>query len=113
MRPSNCDHRRVFVNYQAGKCTKQPVGVDTFGKIPSKIATYLQPPNLATYTSHCFRRTSATLLMDAGGDITNLKRHGGWKSTTVAEGENSFSIKLDIAKKAFGGQKNVVNDDGS
>ncbi|KAJ8918285.1 hypothetical protein NQ315_014155 [Exocentrus adspersus] len=36
-----------------------------------------------------------------GGDITTVKRHGGWKSTTVAEnyiGE-SLSSKMAIAEK--------------
>lgn len=40
----------------------------------------------AEYTGHCLRRTSATLLIDGGADITSLKRHGGWKSASVAEG---------------------------
>lgn len=55
------------------------------------------------------RRTSATLLVDSGGDITSLKRHGGWKSTKVAEGyiENSIQSKLEIANKILGGGKAV------
>jgi hypothetical protein len=38
------------------------------------------------------RNYSATLLADSGTDITCVKRHGGWKSTSVAEGylENSI-----------------------
>ena len=56
-------------------------------------------PNSNLYTGHCFRRSSATLLVDAGGDITTLKRHGGWKSTTVAEGyiEESIQNKMQIS----------------
>ncbi|KAJ8914344.1 hypothetical protein NQ315_011332 [Exocentrus adspersus] len=38
------------------------------------------------YTGHCFRRTSASLLADSGASIDVLKRHGGWKSASVAEG---------------------------
>lgn len=37
------------------------------------------------YTGHCFRPTSATILVDAGNDITFLKRHSEWKATAVAE----------------------------
>lgn len=39
------------------------------------------------------------MLVDAGGDITSLKRHGGWKSTTVAEGyiDESLQNKLKIS----------------
>ena len=46
-------------------------------------------------------QTSATLLVDNGGDITSLKRHGGWKSTSVAEGyvEESLTNKKQTALK--------------
>ena len=37
------------------------------------------------YTSHCFRRSAATNLADAGVSFINLKRHGQWKSDSVAE----------------------------
>ncbi|KAJ8912814.1 hypothetical protein NQ315_014397 [Exocentrus adspersus] len=58
----------------------------TFGKIPSIIAKYLGLSDPDKYTGHCMRRTSATLLAEAGASMTMLKRHGGWKSTSVAEG---------------------------
>jgi integrase len=44
------------------------------------------------YTGHSLRRTSATLLVDEGGDLTTLKRHGGWRSSFVAEGYIEESI---------------------
>ncbi|KAJ8982961.1 hypothetical protein NQ317_005279 [Molorchus minor] len=49
------------------------------------------------------RRSSATLLADAGVDITTIKRHAGWKSTTVAEGyvENSIENKTKIANQVL------------
>ena len=37
------------------------------------------------YTSHCFRRSAATNPADAGVSFINLKRHGQWKSDSVAE----------------------------
>jgi len=37
------------------------------------------------YTFHSFRRSGATTLADSDLDITNLKRVGRWKSTSVAE----------------------------
>ncbi|XP_039279815.1 uncharacterized protein LOC120350456 [Nilaparvata lugens] len=48
---------------------------------------------------HALRRTSATLLINAGGTMTQLKRHGGWKSSTVAEGyiEESMGDKIATA----------------
>ncbi|KAJ8970416.1 hypothetical protein NQ317_006547 [Molorchus minor] len=45
----------------------------------------------------------ATLLADAGVDIPTIKRHAGWKSTTVAEGdvENSIENKTKIANQVL------------
>jgi len=37
------------------------------------------------YTSHCFCRSTATNLADAEVSFINLKRHGQWKSDSVAE----------------------------
>lgn len=68
--------RAFFVNYQKGKCTTQP----------KLIATYLELNDAEEYTGHSFRRTSATLLANESSDMLQLKRHGGWKSGTVAEG---------------------------
>lgn len=61
--------------------------------MPKEVAKYLNLQNPEQYTGHCYRRTSATMLVNAGGDITSLKRHGGWKSTEVAEGyiDNTFN----------------------
>ncbi|KAJ8978162.1 hypothetical protein NQ317_013128 [Molorchus minor] len=75
------------------------------GKIPSVVASYLKLPDVACYTGHCLRRSSATLLADAGVDITTIKRHAGWKSTTVAEGyvENSIENKTTIANQVLVG----------
>ncbi|KAJ8983601.1 hypothetical protein NQ317_004238 [Molorchus minor] len=72
-------------------------------KIPSVVASYLKLPDVACYTGHCLRRSSATLLADAGVDITTIKRHAGWKSTTVAEGyvENSIENKTKIANQVL------------
>lgn len=101
LRPPNVSDRRFFLAYRNGKCCKQVVGIHKFGSIPQEIASYLKLPNAKEYTGHCFRRTSATFLVDAGADITSLKRHGGWKSSDVAEGyiDESLSNKLEVAKK--------------
>lgn len=110
LRPENCSSRRLFIRYQKGKCVNQVVGMNTMGNIPGLIANFLKLPNPNCYTGHCFRRTSATLLADAGGDITTLKRHGGWRSATVAEGyiENSVENKIKISKQIMGEQTFTV-----
>ncbi|KAJ8914630.1 hypothetical protein NQ315_015368 [Exocentrus adspersus] len=65
------------------------------------------------YTGHCLRRTSATFLADSGADIQTLKRHGGWQSTSVAEGyiEESIGNKLKISKSIFHQQELVASQD--
>ena len=61
--------------------------------MPNVIASFLKLTNPELYnTGHSFRRTSATLLIEAGGDITAVKKLGGWKSTTVAEGYISMCL---------------------
>ncbi|KAJ8912180.1 hypothetical protein NQ315_006147, partial [Exocentrus adspersus] len=93
LRPAGIE--RFFLSFRQNRCISQPIGKNMFGKIPSKISMYLGLPNPSSYTGYCLRRTSATVLADAGASVTNLKRHGGWKSSTVAEGylEESISLK--------------------
>lgn len=107
LRSAKTTHSRFFVNYIKGMCTVQAVGKNTFSKIPSKIAEYLKLPEPSSYTGHSFRRTSASLLVEAGGDIISLKRHGGWKSSAVAEGylEDSISQKCNVAQQIITGGK--------
>lgn len=104
LRPLQTDHRRFFLAYRKGQCIKQPVGINTFGAIPKNIALFLGLPDSSGYTGHCFRRSSASLLADSGADILTLKRHGAWKSSTVAEGyvENSLENKRKTAIKILG-----------
>lgn len=101
MRPNDIKTDRFFLNYQKGKCYKQVIGKNKISGMPKEIATYLNLPNCEQYTGHCYRRTSATLLADSGANLTMLKRHGGWKSSTVAEGyiEDSVQNKTKISNK--------------
>lgn len=92
---------RFFLTYRNGKCISSPVGLNTIGKMPMRIAEYLGLERASNYTGHCFRRSSATMLANQGGDMLLLKRHGGWKSSMVAEGyvENSLHSGIALAKK--------------
>ncbi|KAJ8978047.1 hypothetical protein NQ317_017592, partial [Molorchus minor] len=38
LRPPHVKHKRLFLYYKAGKCSSQPVGKNTMGKIPSVVA---------------------------------------------------------------------------
>lgn len=103
LRPKDIDSKtsRFFLCYRNGKCTKQPIGINTIGNIPKLVAKYLNLENADAYTGHCYRRTSTTLLADSGADMLTIKRHGGWKSDSVAAGyiENSTANKLKISKQ--------------
>jgi len=77
---------RFFVNFQKGKCTVQPIGKNKFYDMPKVIATYLRLENPKDYTGHSLRRTSATVLVDGGGDMAMLMTLGGWKSYKTAGG---------------------------
>ncbi|XP_045462723.1 uncharacterized protein LOC123672598 [Harmonia axyridis] len=106
LRPSKVDHKRLFINYKNEKCTVQPVGVNTFSKMPvslQSILAFLMLNNI--HTGHSFRRSSATLLANSGADFTVLKRHGGWRSSSVAEGyiEDSLQNKINISEQILGG----------
>ncbi|XP_063923544.1 uncharacterized protein LOC135137744 [Zophobas morio] len=92
---------QLFLNFQNGKCTKQVVGVNKIGQIPRQVAEYLKLPTPSLYTGHALRRTSATILVDAGGDLMALKRHGGWSSSTVAESyvDESMATKTSTSNK--------------
>ncbi|KAJ8910999.1 hypothetical protein NQ315_011264 [Exocentrus adspersus] len=94
LRPRNVPHRRFFLTYKNQKCTVQPVDLNTI----------LGIENSHEYTGHSFRRSSATLLAEAGADLSVLKRRGGWRSDSVAEGyiEQSVKNKIQISKKILG-----------
>lgn len=94
------NQEKLFLTYHNGKCINSPVGINTIGKIPSHIAIYLNLPNPQEYSGHCFRRSSATLLANRGSDFLSIKRHGGWKSSAVAEGyiEESVQTKINVAQ---------------
>lgn len=113
LRPKGLKEQRFFLCYRNGRCTAQPVGKNTFGSIPSKVAKYLGYADAKEYTGHCLRRTSATLLVDAGADMLTLKRHGKWKSDQVASGyiEDSMSSKNKICRMIAG--VNVTESESS
>lgn len=108
LRPTSLTSRRFFVRYTSGKCASQVVGVNIIGKIPSLVAQYLNLPNPEMYTGHTFRRSSATLLANAGEGLIGLKRHGGWKSTSVVEGyiDDSINNKVAVAQRILS-DKNI------
>jgi hypothetical protein len=104
LRPAYLTNKRLLIGYRNKKCVAQVVGVHTVGNAPRKIAEYLGLADANQYTGHCFRRSSASLLVEGGGDLGTLMMHGGWKSVNVARGyvEQSTRMKTNIAKKIMG-----------
>ncbi|CAH1372691.1 unnamed protein product, partial [Tenebrio molitor] len=103
LRPKKLSIERFFLRYAKQKCTSQPVGINTLSKVPSIVASFLNLANAEAYTGHCtsMRRTSTTLLANGGANLTTIKRHGGWRSSAIAETyiEDSVCNKLDISRK--------------
>lgn len=99
LRPSGAP-LRFFLTYRNGRCVKSPIGINKIGQVPKIIASYLKLCNPEQYTGHCFRRSSASHLANQGSDLVTIKRHGGWKSSTVAESyiEDSLQKKKDVAE---------------
>jgi integrase len=100
LRPNSVTHKRLILTYRSGHCISSPIGINTIGKMPRIIAEYLKLPNPELYTGHCLRRSSITHLANAGGDLVTIKRHGGWRSSSVAEGyiDNSIKKKMEVAE---------------
>jgi integrase len=75
LRPKNTKEVRFFLGFRNGKCFSQPIGINTMGDFPKIIAKFLELPHPEEFTGHCFRRSSASLLADAGTSVR--KRHEG------------------------------------
>ncbi|KAJ3615672.1 hypothetical protein MTP99_007019 [Tenebrio molitor] len=110
--------KNFFMRYEKGRCVNSPVGLNTIGAIPSRIAKFLKLDCPMEYTGHNFRRTSANLLANRGGERLAIKRtlvslsanpsgnllaiknHKDWRSSEVGEGyvEQSLKRKIDDAE---------------
>ncbi|XP_044260682.1 uncharacterized protein LOC123008751 [Tribolium madens] len=66
------DCSRFFMRYHEGRCYNQPVGINTFLEIPSRIAKFLNLENPECYTGRAFRKTSAMLSANIGLGRWNL-----------------------------------------
>ena len=52
LRPIGCSTRQFLINFQKGKCTKQPVGENKIAAMPKKIAMFLNLAEPDTYKGH-------------------------------------------------------------
>lgn len=93
------NRKAFFVAYSKGKCSSNRVGINTFGKVFARVATFLKLDSPQLFTGHAGRRSSATALAQNRGTVLQLQKLGGWKSVAVAQGyvEESNALKRDTA----------------
>ncbi|XP_037039723.1 uncharacterized protein LOC119077677 [Bradysia coprophila] len=112
LRPPSVTIERFFLGYRKGKCISQPIGINTFGGYPKAIAVFLNLQSPSEYTGHCFRRSAASRLAEAGTPLIDIKRHCGWESDRVAEGYivRSENNKRKLANNIMGANKRKKTD---
>jgi hypothetical protein len=90
-----------------GKPIMSVVGINKISQYPSIIAQWLGKSDFKLYTSHCFRRTAASLFADSGCSLPLMKIAGNWKSSTVCE---RYIAESSLTKRKIGEQLGL-NDD--
>ena len=95
--PSDTYLRKYVKQFNCRKTVLGPRAVSKFVNICCEIL-HRDPVG---YTGHAFRRSAATNLADAGVSFVNLKRHGQWKSDSVAEGYIANSKALQNERLEF------------
>lgn len=136
LRPKTFKEDNFFVRYQNRRCMMQVIGINTLRAVPKVVAKYLNLPDPEQYTGeflyigiicvaptlevisiiiksclgHCFRRTSTSILANAGASAAVIKRHGAWKSEAIANKyiEDSLEYKKktgDLILSAVSGNK--------
>lgn len=111
LRPDNVPNSRFFICYRQGRCTRQPVGINTIGAYPEKIATFLELPCANNYTGHCFRRSSPAFLADSGISTTIVRRYRDLSSDKVAESYVENSLNKRKIGDLVSGQKITKRND--
>ena len=93
---------RLMKSYRLNKngvgfYTKQPMGRNLLAKFTLKMTQFLDLSHPETYTGHAIRRSSASMMAEAGA--SSLKKHFNWKSeaTSLKYIENSEKGKRDIS----------------
>lgn len=95
--------------------TKQPMGIYVLSKINLKVAQFLNLPNAERYTGHCFRRTSANALAEAGISTTALKKHFNWRNegTALRYIDNTNNSKIAISEKISSSSASCSTKEGT
>jgi integrase len=112
------EKERLLLQWHGGKFVRQPIGKNAVSAVTREAARLLGLKDWKDYRGHCLRATMATCLANAGGSVVELKRHGRWKSSRVAESyardcpEGEIQIAKKIAR-GFGGERIKSESGGS
>ena len=94
------DNGHFFRNWNVNSTSYiQNMGKKTIGACAQYSANLIHLPNVADYRFQSYRHSSATNAADSGMTLTNLKRAGRWRSSTVCESyvEDSIAFKTETA----------------
>ncbi|KAF7996358.1 hypothetical protein HCN44_001990 [Aphidius gifuensis] len=92
--------REFFLSYKDGKCTRQPIGVNKFGRMPKEIAIFLGLDNPDEYTGHS--KSSARLSTEAGLvslSPSRLNDAAGADTTPSGTQQNNTSNSAGVKRK--------------
>lgn len=82
------------------QATQANVGENTIADCPRLIARWNEREDWETFTSHSFRRTTATRMAENGATILDIQIAGGWKSEKIArkyvESSNKTKVFIQI-----------------
>jgi integrase len=67
----------LLMTMRDGHIVNLRVGENKLASLASEVAYFNNLPNARTYTSHCFRRTGATTLANAGASAHEISKHLG------------------------------------
>ncbi|XP_065155416.1 uncharacterized protein [Atheta coriaria] len=97
---------RFFLNYQNGRCTPQPTGINKFGYISKVVAQFLKLPEPHLYTGRALRKKpSTTLLAGAAADLS-----------TYAEDymdESSFDYQIESVNVKMENIDSLTNEEST
>lgn len=57
--------------------------------MPNEIASFLNLPQARGHIGYCLRKSFTSLLANTETDLLTIKRHGGWWSNDVCNGEKT------------------------
>jgi len=75
-------------------CQNSAVGKHPLSNIGKRLASMLKLPNFNKYTGHWARRTSITLMAEAGLTLTQIKALSGHRSDSVVQGYIARSSRM-------------------